>query len=146
MPAGQAEQVDVPGSYGNPAALRTEVETVRAVYDAFARRDVEGALEHIDTDVEFVPAGTQSLVGREAPYRGHDGVRQYFADAAEAWDDLTLHAEDFRAAVDSVIVFGRVEGSVDGKPFRSKAIWIWRVRGGKAVSMRVNPLGTPLPD
>ena len=127
--------------YGNPADRSNEIETVRAIYDAFARRDVEGALAHVSEDVEFMPAGTSSLIGRSEPYRGHDGVRRYFADAAAVWEDLTLHADDFRAAVGGVVVFGRVEGRTDGRPFRASAIWIWRVRDGKAVSMHVNPVG-----
>ena len=137
-------EMDVP--YGNPAAREAEIAPVRAIYAAFARRDVEGALAHIDEAVEFLPAGTSSLVGRTEPYRGHDGVREYFADAARVWDDLTLHAEDFRAAAGGgVVVFGRVEGSTDGRPFEARAIWVWRVRDGKAVSMRVSPLDAPPP-
>jgi uncharacterized protein len=131
--------------YGNPADRSGEIETVRAIYDAFARRDVEGALAHISEDVDFMPSGTISLVGRSEPYRGHDGVRQYFADAAAVWEDLRLYAEDFRAAAGGVVVFGRVEGVADGKPFRARAIWIWQVRGGRAASMRVNPLGADPP-
>ena len=124
--------------YGNPAGRRAEIATVRAIYEAFARRDVEGALAHIDEAVEFRPTGTQSRAGREEPYRGHDGVRQYFADAAEIWDDLTLHAEDFRAVAGGVVVFGRVEGTSREGPLRAPAVWIWRVRNGKATSMRVD--------
>jgi hypothetical protein len=45
-----------------------------------------------------------------APYTGHDGVRESFADAARVWDNLTLHADDFRVAVGGVVVFGRIEG------------------------------------
>lgn len=131
--------------YGNPADRSGEMDTVRAIYDAFARRDVEGALAHIAEDVEFMATGTISLVGRDGPYRGHDGVRQYFADAAAVWEELTLYAEDFRAAAGGVIVFGRVEGTADGKPFAANAMWIWQVRGGKAVAMQVNPLGTDPP-
>ena len=132
--------------YGNPAARQAEVDVVRAVYAAFARRDVEAALEHLDGDIEFVPAGTASLVGRAAPYTGHSGVREYFADAARVWDDLTLHAEDFRVSVGGVVVFGRIEGivSVTGKRFQAGAVWVWRVRDGKATSMRATSLeGTP---
>ena len=131
--------------YGNPADRSSEIDVVRGVYDAFARRDVEGALAFISEDVEFMPSGTNSLVGRTEPYRGHDGLRQYFADAAEVWEDLTLHADDFRAAAGGVIVFGRVEGTVKGEPFRARAIWVWRVRDGKAVSMHVNPIGADPP-
>ena len=131
--------------YGNPADREGEIATVRGIYDAFERRDVEGALEHIAEDVVFNPTGTQSLAKRDEPYLGHEGVRQYFRDAAEVWDDLALFAEDFRAAAGGVVVFGRVEGSVDGRPFESSAIWVWRVRDGKAVSMHVNPVGSPPP-
>lgn len=129
--------------YGNPSARQAEVAVVRAIYAAFARRDVEAALEHLADDVEFVPAGTASLVGRSAPYIGHDGVREYFDDAARAWDGLTLHANDFRVSVGGVVVFGHIEGIValTGKRFRTSAIWVWRVRDAKATSMRATSLG-----
>jgi ketosteroid isomerase-like protein len=135
--------VQLGGDYGNPGARDAEVEVVRAVYEAFARRDVEAALEHLDDDVEFVPSGTASLVGRSAPYRGHDGVREYFADAARMWDDLTLQADDFRVSVGGVVVFGRIAGIVasTGERFQASAVWVWRVRDGKATSMRATSLG-----
>ena len=135
------------GEYGNPSARQAEVDVVRAVYAAFARRDVEAALEHLDDAIEFVPAGTASLVGRSAPYIGHDGVREYFADAARVWDDLSLHADDFRVTVGSVVVFGRIEGVVaaTGKRFEASAVWMWRVHDGKATSMRATSLGATAP-
>ena len=126
--------------YGTIGARDTEVEPVRAIYDAFARRDVEAALAHIAEDVVFNAEGTAKLAGRTTPYRGHDGVREYFADAARVWEDLTLYAEDIRAIAGSVVVFGRVVGTVGGKPFRSRVIWSWKLRDGKAASMRVNTL------
>ena len=135
------------GEYGNPGARQAEVAVVRAVYEAFARRDVEAALEHLHESIEFVPAGTASLVGRSAPYSGHDGVREYFADATRMWDGLTLHADDFRVSVGSVVVFGRIEGIVaaTGKRFEASAIWVWRVHDGKATSMRATSLGAGPP-
>jgi ketosteroid isomerase-like protein len=130
--------------YGNVGAGREEVEVVRAIYDAFARRDVEAALEHVDPDVTFAPEGTTRILGRTEPYRGHDGMREYFADVGRLWDQLTLHATDFRATGGGVVVFGHVEGTIDGKPFRSDAIWTWQIRRGKAISARVSPLNAPL--
>ncbi len=127
--------------YGNPAARGEEAATVRAIYDAFARRDLEAALAHIAPDVVFHPVGTASRVGRTEPYRGHDGVREYFADAARVWDDLRITADDIRVAAGGVIAFGHVEGAVDGRPVRTRAIWIWQVRDRLARSMRVNELG-----
>jgi ketosteroid isomerase-like protein len=127
--------------YGNAGACLEEIATVRAIYDAFARRDLEGALEHVAEDLTFSPQGTAQLIGRSEPYRGSEGLRQYFADVARVWDDLTLHATDIRATLGGVVVFGRVEGTVDGRRIEVDALWTWQVRDGKAVSMRATALG-----
>ena len=127
--------------YGNPGEREDELVVVRAIYDAFARRDVESALEHMDASITFFPAGTAALMGRREPYVGHAGVRRYFEDAEAIWQELTLFADDVRAAAGGAIVFGHVEGLVDGAPFRARAMWAWRLRDGKAVSMRVSVLG-----
>ena len=129
------------GRYGNPGAVTAEVDVVRAIYDAFARRDVEAALAHIAPDAEFHVTGTAARLQRTEPYRGHDGVREYFADAARVWDDLRIVADDVRAIAGGVVVFGHVEGSVDGAPMHTAAIWSWQVRDGLATRMRVDSLG-----
>jgi ketosteroid isomerase-like protein len=130
------------GSYGRPGVVGEEdVAAVTAIYAAFARRDLEAALEHVAADVVFEPTGTARLLGRTEPYRGHDGLREYFADAGRAWQELTLHAEDVRAAAGSVVVFGRAEGRVDGEAVRRSVVWTWRLRDGKAVWMRANDIG-----
>ncbi len=133
------------GGYGNADRNSPEVAVVRAIYDAFARRDVEAALAHIADDVVFAPQGTASRAGRQAPYLGHDGVRQYFADVERLWEDLRIHAEDVRSVAGSVVVFGHVEGRIDGDAVQRRAIWVWEVRDGKATSMRVNDVGDVTP-
>jgi ketosteroid isomerase-like protein len=127
--------------YGLLGAQAQDVRTVRAIYDAFARRDLDAALRHVADDVEFFPEGTASLLGRTAPYTGHDGLRRYFADAERVWDELVLEAEDMRAVAGSVIVFGQVRGRVGGAPVRRRVIWTWKVRDGLATSMRANSTG-----
>jgi ketosteroid isomerase-like protein len=130
-----------PPYYGNPAGITDDVEVVRAIYAAFARRDIEGALQYLSPDCELHLEGTARLVGRPAPYRGHDGMRQYFADVARVWDELELHAEDFRLIPGSVIVIGHVTGRRDGEPVRRAAVWTWKLRGGKASMVRASDMG-----
>jgi ketosteroid isomerase-like protein len=132
-------------AYGDPGTMDREVAIVRAIYDAFARRDVEAALEYVHEDLEFLPQGTTSRTGRTEPYRGREGLREYFADAARVWEELTLFADDIRAAGHSVVVFGHVEGRMAGEPVERRAVWVWQVRDGKAVYMRVNDLGDVRP-
>jgi ketosteroid isomerase-like protein len=133
--------VSRPEYYGNPGRVEGDLEVVRAIYDAFARRDLDSALAHVAPDCELHIEGTARETGRTEPYRGHDGMRQYFADVGRVWDSLELHAEDFRAVPGSVIVFGHVTAVRAGEPLRRGVLWTWRVRGGRAVHLRVADLG-----
>jgi ketosteroid isomerase-like protein len=130
-----------PDYYGNPAGLTDEIEIVRAVYDAFGRRDIDGMLEYLAPDCELHLEGTARAAGRESPYRGHDGMRDYFADVERLWDELVLHAEDFRAVPGSVIVIGHITGHKQGLDVRRAAVWTWRVRDGRAASVRAADMG-----
>jgi ketosteroid isomerase-like protein len=130
-----------PAYYGNPAGVTTDVAVVRAVYDAFARRDLAGVLEHMAPDCEVHLVGTAVPAGRTLPYRGHEGMREYFADVARVWEELTLHAEDFRVIPGSVIVMGHVSGVRGGRATWRAAVWTWRVQDGKATYVRVADMG-----
>lgn len=130
-----------PGLYGTPGRVDTEVATVRAIYDAVARRDVEAALAHVAEDCVFDVPGTAARTGRSEPYRGPEGVRQYFADMERVWTELTLYTDDIRAAADGVVVFGHVEALSGGEHVRRRVIWLWQLRGGKAVRVSANDLG-----
>jgi ketosteroid isomerase-like protein len=130
-----------PGLYGTPGDVQAEVATVRAIYDAFARRDIEAMIQHVADDCLLDLPGTAELAGRTEPYRGPDGVRDYFADAGRVWAELTLYADDIRAAADGVVVFGHVEGLADGELVRRRVVWVWQLRQGKAVTVTANDLG-----
>jgi ketosteroid isomerase-like protein len=130
-----------PGLYGTPGEVDEGVATVRAIYAAFARRDVEAAVDYISDDCVIDLPATARATGRSQPYLGREGVRQYFADAERVWTELTLHAEDIRATANGVAVFGHVEGRRGGQAVRRRVLWLWQVRDGRAVSVRANDLG-----
>ena len=134
-----------PEYYGNPAGVTEDVDVVRAIYAAFAARDLEAGLAHVGPDCEIVVEGTARRAGRSGPYRGHDGLRDYFADVERTWDDLTLHADDFRVLPGSVVVMGYVHGRRGEEEVRRKVLWTWRLRDGLAVAVRVSDLG-PAPE
>ena len=133
------------GDYGNPGGRDAEVATVGAVYDAFARRDLEAVVALMDEDVELRLAGTQARLGRTEPYRGHAGVRQYLVDAAKTWDELQVHPGHMRAAAGGVVVFGKVIACEDGERVSRRAVWTWRLRDGKVMSVRADDLGESVP-
>jgi ketosteroid isomerase-like protein len=136
--------VSEPGfRYGTPSGARGEVELVRQLYGAFARRDLDAMLARVADDFELLPTGTARIVGRATPYVGRAGLREYFEDTARAWAHLEIQADDIRAVAGSVVVFGRVRGvPADGTAtLERRVLWTWRVRDGKVLFLGVNDLG-----
>jgi ketosteroid isomerase-like protein len=127
--------------YGNPSGRTTEIEVVRAIYDAFARRDLSEALRHFHEDAEMIVPGTAAAVGHAGPYRGHAGIREYFADVERAWEQLQLHADDIRAIADTIVVLGHITGRIADAPTRRRVVWTWRLRDGQVASVQANDLG-----
>jgi ketosteroid isomerase-like protein len=114
----------------------TDVMVVKAVFAAFAERDLERVLELIDPEVEFTPM-TSDFAGRTEPYRGHEGIREYFRDVSRVWDDLRLSPRDYRDIGGVVLVTGRVNARSAARIVDGSTGWIWRVRDGRVVYARV---------
>lgn len=130
-----------PAYYGNPAGVTDDVEVVRAIYAAFGRRDVEGVVRHLTADCELHFEGTGRLLGRERPYHGHAGLREYFADVADTWENLELHTDDFRMIPGFVVVIGHVTGRQQGEAIRRASVWTWHLQNGKVASVRASDMG-----
>ena len=118
--------------------MESDIEVVRAVFAAFTARDVEGVLVHSSPDVEFSSV-TGEHAGRTDPYLGHDGLRQYFRDLAEVWDELRIVPRDFRQDGDRILVTGRVSARSPARIVAGSTGWIWRVSDGLVVYARVYP-------
>ena len=86
---------------------RANVESARAVVEAFNRRDVEALTALLAQDVEIVPirAAVESTV-----YRGPDAAAQWYAAVDESWEDLKVEIEEVRDRGDRVLVLGRIRG------------------------------------
>jgi ketosteroid isomerase-like protein len=113
-----------------------DVSVVKAVFAAFAERDVERVLELIDPEIEFTPV-TADLAGRTEPYRGYEGIREYFRDVALVWDDIRLTPHDFRQVGGGILVTGRVSARSPARIVDGSTGWVWRVRNGRVVYGRV---------
>jgi ketosteroid isomerase-like protein len=113
------------------------IDLVRRAFAAFSERDLDAVLEVVGADVEFFPP-TASIAGHDTPYRGHEGLRQYFEDVARIWEVLEVVPHEYREVGDQVVALGRVYGrGLDGLLVDSPTGWIWTVDGGKIVAGRV---------
>jgi ketosteroid isomerase-like protein len=116
--------------------MSENVALVRRSFEAMGAWDVDALLELYDTDVEFLPlTGTRVESGG---YRGHDGVRAYFAEARDLWDLMVPEGLEFSDLGDRVLVGGRcrVRGRASGAESDQPCGWVIDVRDGKIVSHR----------
>ena len=112
-------------------------EIVRKSFDAIGRGDLDALFELYDPDIRFEPlTGTQVETGG---YRGHQGVRQYFAEADEVWDEVRPVAGQITTNGDEVVVFGHcsIRGKASEIETDSPCSWVITVRGGKITRHRV---------
>ena len=116
--------------------IATDIEVVKATFAAFAARDLQAVLAVSDPDIELT-AVTGAHAGRTDPYRGHDGMRQYFRDVAAVWEELRLTPREFREDGDLILVTGKVSARSRSRTVTGSTGWIWRVRNGKIMFVRV---------
>jgi ketosteroid isomerase-like protein len=111
------------------------VEIIRRGLDAYNRGDVEAVLETADPDIEFVPLRSLIVGGS---YLGHEGIRRFFEDLDEEWENFSISNEAFREREDSVLLLGefKARGKASGVEVRSPVAWLFELHGGKVVRMR----------
>jgi uncharacterized protein len=116
--------------------VSANVELVQRSFEAMSSWDVDALLRLYDPQVEYLPlTGTRVESGG---YRGHDGVRAYFAEARDLWDVMEPEGHDYRDLGDCVVVAGRcrVRGRVSGAESHPTCAWVIHVRDGAIVSHR----------
>lgn len=120
--------------------LDDHVAMVRRVLDAFAKRDVQAALELADPRVELVFPITADVTRGGKPYRGFEGVFAYFRDIARVWDELEVVPREFHEAGEDVLVFGRLRARrVGGLLADMPAQWLFQIRDDKVVYVHSYP-------
>jgi uncharacterized protein len=115
---------------------RSDIDVVKEVFAAFAARDAERVVAALDPDVVFI-AVTGGILGRTEPYRGHEGLREYFRDVERVWDELILSPREFEEVGDAILVTGRVSARSPARTISGSTGWVWRVRDGLVVYVRV---------
>ena len=113
------------------------VEIVRRVYDAAARRDAATVLALYDPDIELdaCQLGVAGIAGgNEAVYRGHDGLRRFFRGWHEAWTNVAYDFEELIDAGDEhviAVVTRHARGRASGVEVERPFALVWTLRGGK---------------
>jgi ketosteroid isomerase-like protein len=116
-----------------------DIEVVRRGFAALREGGVEALLPFISADFEVTTPA--SLAAEPDTYRGHDGLRRYFASFYEAMDEVTFEPHEFVTAGGRVVVpfTLRARGRSTGLAFEQEAVFVWRIREGLATGLSVHP-------
>ena len=92
---------------------RENVEVVRQIYEAVARRDTGTILALYDAEVEMIfSRGTLAdhVVGGPAVWSGHDGLRAFDRELRESFKSFETMYEELIEAGDQVVSVSRYRG------------------------------------
>jgi ketosteroid isomerase-like protein len=111
------------------------VELARAAYEAWGRGDVDRFVELFSEDVEVHPFLGRGLGA--STYHGHSGLREWYADANEPWEELKVHPHEFRPVGKHVVIFLKAVGRGRGSHAQVEAeiVHVAEFRDGKAVRL-----------
>jgi ketosteroid isomerase-like protein len=111
------------------------LEIVRSAYAALAERGLEAVLELADPAFETTTPA--ALASEPGTYRGHDGIRRWFASFGDAMEDVRLEAQELTAVGDKVVVetMLRARGRATGIETKQRAFLVWTLRDGRLMRL-----------
>jgi ketosteroid isomerase-like protein len=114
------------------------VEIMRAVIEAFNRRDGDGFGAFLAEDAEIVPVRA-ALEG--TVYRGRTAAMQYCTAVEKSWEDLTWEVEEIKDGDGWVLALGRIQGRGrgSGAAIDARGAWLARFTDGLITNFRTYP-------
>jgi uncharacterized protein len=114
------------------------VEVVRRLYEAVARRDTTTVLSLYDPDVEWDGSGTRwaEVMAGTAQWRGHEELRRFFHLYYEMWESFEDNVQELIDAGDQVIsvVTSRGRGRASGIDVEwAGNAGVWTIRDGRII-------------
>jgi hypothetical protein len=112
--------------------------TVKEIYDAVARGDVDAILERVTDDVNWAAEAATSAAPRYGPRTGKDGVASFFSDLAGNIEITEFTPHSFAAADDDVhlLVDWAFRSTATGREAAMTMHHYWHLRNGKVECFR----------
>ena len=121
-----------------------DIARVRAGYDAFNRRDLDGILALLADDIEYrMPLDP---LGMHPVFRGHDGVARFYRTIWDGFDEFHIDVDSVRDLPGDVVVLsGSVRARPLGGPRAEFSIsHFWKFAAGRAVAVAFHDAMNPL--
>ena len=119
---------------------QANVDVVRRLYDAAARRDEVIPFEVYAEDIIWdISNSRRALLAMKPVYHGHDGVRQYWRETTSAFGEIDFEVEELIDAGDRVlaVIREREIGRTSRAPVETTHLAVFTLSGGKIIQMQV---------
>jgi ketosteroid isomerase-like protein len=112
----------------------SDIEIVRAAFEAFAGGDVEAVLELCDPEIVIRDPERTGVTSH-----GVDGLRRFWEEWFENWQEYRVEPTAFEEHGDEILVsaeqIGR--GALSGVEVHDELFNVFRLRSGKVVEYRI---------
>lgn len=119
---------------------RENVELVRGIYDAAARRDAFAAFEVYAEDIIWDMSNwRRAAMDSTQVYRGHEGVREGWRETLTIWGEVDFEVEELIDAGEQVVavIKEREVGRSSGVPIEDSHGAVWTLANGKVTRLQV---------
>lgn len=114
--------------------MSANLDTVRASYEAFHRRDLPGVLAALDPNVRWTHPDGMNPYGLGGTKTGHDEVIAFIRHSPTYVREIRLNPQEFIEYGDRVVVFGdRKVTGVTGRSATLRFVHSWRFENGLAI-------------
>jgi ketosteroid isomerase-like protein len=117
---------------------QTDIETLRAGYEAMSRGDREAVFAAAHPDIELKTADRVTTPGT---YRGVEAIGKFFDDLFEPFEEVVAEPEKFVEHGDRIAVLVRVRLRPSGSSafVENRIGHLWTMRDGKAIRFEIFP-------
>jgi ketosteroid isomerase-like protein len=119
---------------------QANVEIVRGLYEALARRDGVAPFEVYAEDIVWdVSQSRTAFLYTQPVSRGHAGVRQGWREWLSAFSEIDAEVEELKDAGDQVlaVIRERELGRASGVPVEATHLAVWTLAHGKVIRMQM---------
>jgi ketosteroid isomerase-like protein len=119
---------------------QANVEVVRQIYDAVARRDSVTPFRFYADDIVWDLSTWAAVVFYSRPvYRGHDGVRELWRETLAAFGEVDFQVEEVIDGGERVVaaIREREIGRASGVPVEARHTAVWTLADGKVTRMQI---------
>jgi len=112
------------------------IALIQRFHDSWNQRELDAALDCIDPNMEFDWSASRGPFS--GIYTGRDGIRRFWADMLDTWEEFQLEVEEMIPSGPVVITANTVHarGKGSGIEVNARGAMLWKVRGDKIVEGR----------